>query len=161
MSRFLLLLLIFINCVSLLGQDTVATEIKEKHFKGYIFPKTYEFVAFKLIDIKARYSPTIDDIKKVELILKENIDNLIGETNGKIKSKNLKKYTRQYLGYINSKGEVIIYINLIYTKNIDKGRIPKFKEELQLVLDGGDDYWSIYVNIIEKRLFGLHINGTS
>lgn len=160
MLKFLFLILVSIGSISLSGQE-IATEIKEKHFKGYVFPKVYEPIVFKLIDVKARYCPTIEDIKNAELILRENIDNLISKGNGKIKGKNLKKYTRQYLGYINNEDEVIIYINFIYTKNIDKEWKPRFKEELQLVMDGGDDYWQIYVNITKKCLFGLYINGNS
>ena len=92
--------------------------------------------------------------------MRENIDDLISKGNGKIKGKNLKKYTRQYLGYINNEDEVIIYINFIYTKNIDNEWKPRFKEELQLVMDGGminfckcATYYYVYKNKCNNKLF--------
>lgn len=157
MLKFLFLLLIPIWSMPLLGQE-LAIDTEGKQYKGYIFPKSL-YIPLKLTDLKVRYSPTIQDINDAELILKKEINDMVRKKKGKIKSQTLKSYTRQYVGYINNKGDTIIYINLYLTRNIDKNKKSKFKEELQLVLDGGDDYWQICVNLNQKQLFDLHING--
>ncbi|MFT3902977.1 MAG: hypothetical protein QM727_07370 [Niabella sp.] len=78
----------------------------------------------------------------------------------------MNKYFRQYVGFINDKGERIIHINLHWDKFtiIDRikgywnGRLD-YSFDYSITLDGGSRYWSVNVNLVEEQLYGLSVNG--
>jgi hypothetical protein len=62
-----------------------------------------------------RFTPTIEEINQVELILKKDFLNKIkSEIEGKFIRKNLNDYKRQYLGYIDSNGDKIVFISFFW-----------------------------------------------
>ena len=77
---------------------------------------------------------------------------------GPIIHENLPKYRRQYVGNINKKGQKIIWINFLWTKENDESRLAK---DVLYVDDGGSYYWNIKVNIVTEELTDLMINGVA
>lgn len=143
-----------------------STYIKGKGYDGYIFDKNH-FIFLSIKNQKERYTPTLDDIKLAERILKDSVDTemekycpypckLNGED--RITKKYLRKYKRQYVGFLTNEGDIIVYINLLKDKGISK---EKLSSDIVMVLDGGSNYWMIYINITKRELFGLSINGIS
>jgi hypothetical protein len=66
-------------------------------------------------------------------------------------------YYKQYIGYINDEGEKIILINFVSKKFIKKDNYNL--TEPIVVLDGGNNFWRVEVNLNTKRLLSVHING--
>jgi hypothetical protein len=156
------LFLIAIIFISTSGYTQDITYIKEKGYEGYIFPKEHAIWGFP--PEKHRYSPTSDDIKKAEKILKEKICSAYIKQNQKsykkppINGKTLKKYTRQYVGYLTSEGQVLIQIYL--NKGIDLSK-EALSEDIISVQGGGANHCVINVNLSTKELSNMHVNGIS
>ena len=132
---------------------------KGKGYKGYMFDTSY----LVLKSIKEQQRKTMlscDEIKIAEGILKKNLVDLnaskINQTEGCPNIiKKLCKYRRQYFGFINTKGEKIIWINFFWNKEFN----DKAKYELIGVNDGCSYYWNIEVNITTNSLSNLQVNG--
>ncbi len=75
-----------------------------------------------------------------------------------INKRTLKKYVRQYVGYLTENGEVFILI--YFNKGLDMDE-TYFLEDIIVVCDGGSDHWSIKINITTKQLFDMEVNGIS
>jgi len=64
----------------------------------------------------------------------------------------LKKYVRQYVGYLTDNNEVVIWINFLHktycNENEDKNRLS---EDIITVYGGGYYFWRISVNITTKE----------
>jgi hypothetical protein len=136
------------------------TYIKGNGFIGYIFNEKH-FILLSIENQKKRYTPSREDILNVEQLLKDKLkcenSELINQKNScPVIHKNLKKYVRQYVGFINTDGEKIIWINLLWDKNIDDSSL---KEEIIMVNDGCSYYWNVKINIDKKDLYELNING--
>jgi len=148
---------LFLNSLVLFSQNS--EYFKGRGYYGYVFNKDYlEFMSIE--NQKERYTPTELDIKLCEEILIRDIDDLISNLNlcTSISRKTLKKYARQYFGFENKEGDIIIWINMLYKKNVSKSELSK---DIVSVQDGGDYYWSIYVNVTKKYIYKLEINGIS
>jgi hypothetical protein len=67
----------------------------------------------------------------------------------------MSKYARQYVGYLSSTGEKIIWVNAVW-----QAKVPDyFKEEIDFVLDGCSHFWSVEVNLSTQKVANLMING--
>jgi hypothetical protein len=132
---------------------------KGNGYKGYVFDTSY----FVLKSIKEQVSRAVlfcDEIKIAEGILKSNLAALnagrINQTKGFPNiNKKLYKYLRQYFGFINAKGEKIIWMNMFWNKELD----DRSRHELISVNDGCSYYWNIEVNLTTHSLSNLKING--
>lgn len=154
------LFLIFIS-VFLFNNDTVSY-IEGRDFKGYIFSKEH-YVFMTIENQRERFTPTTDEIRIIENRLKKKIkcENKNKENqyeNCPIIHKKLNNYTRQYVGFINNKSEKIIWINCIWSKNVNNEIL---KKEIFLTSDGCSYYWNIKINLKTEELFDLEINGKS
>lgn len=130
-----------------------------KGYKGYVFDTSY-LVLKSIKEQQGKAVLTCDEIKIAETILKKNLAalnaNKINQTEGCPNiSKKLCRYRRQYFGFINSKGEKVIWINMFWNKEFN----DKSKYELIGVNDGCSYYWNIEVNIKTNSLSNLQING--
>ncbi|MGE5383670.1 MAG: hypothetical protein ACM3PX_09610 [Omnitrophica WOR_2 bacterium] len=135
--------------------------ITGKGFKGYIFDKEH-FVLISIENQSERYTPCNDDILLAEEILNEKIEivnnpQLNQGDHCPIIHKNLKKYIRQYVGFINKNGEKVIWINFLWN---DKGMQDEVSKDIINVLDGCSYYWQIEINLTKKELYNLCINGS-
>jgi len=143
--------------------NTSCQSIKGKGFEGCIFDKEH----FALVSIKnqksIRYTQSKDDILKAEKLLKESIKQmyspLVNQREGcPIIHKNLKKYVRQYLGFVNNEGKKIICINFLWKKG---GLTEGISKDIVNVSDGCSHYWKVKVNLATGKLFDLKINGSA
>ena len=68
----------------------------------------------------------------------------------------MKKYKRQYVGFINDKGEKILWINFVWDKRLTESELS---EDIISVKDGCSYYWNIKINVTTNNIFELKING--
>lgn len=134
--------------------------IKGKGFEGYIFNE--QLLIFGIYH-KERFTPSKKDIVVAEKIVKCNLSKinhpLVNQgDNCPIIHENLKKYIRQYAGYIDNNAEKIIWINFYWCNELDKCNLG---EEFKFRSGGCSKYWNIKVNITSKTLFELNINDKS
>lgn len=133
--------------------------VKGKGFKGYIFDADAEVhVYFK--EKPGRFTPTKDDIILCEKLVKEYVNFLITEeTQGKklfqAIQKDLKRYVRQYVGFINEKGEKVIWINMLYWRS---SFLEDVNRRVIHVSDGGTSYWNVKINLQNKEAYELAIS---
>ncbi len=113
----------------------------------------------------SRFTPTREEVEKAETALRENLETLNkdlinqdGSKNNPIIHKNLKKYNRQYFGYIDENGDRILLINGLWNK-IEP--ISSWLNEWIVVFDGGSYYWNIKFNLTTGKLFDLSVNGNA
>lgn len=109
-----------------------------------------------------RFTPTMSDIARADSIIlanKEKIKEFPGYYSGMKRGifRNYRKYIRQYVGFIDKNGSRIILINYVGNKQIIKE--VKNKNDLIIVLDGGNRFWQAVVNLDEKLLIDVAING--
>jgi hypothetical protein len=145
--------------------------IETSRYKGVIFPKDYLGILNSAVN---KFTPTINNIKDAEHTLKHGIKKIAEpfprqSLTCPIISRKLRKYNRQYFGYIDQKGDSIILINCLWNRkgfyDLFEGRtfkqrdLERWKKEEIIVLDGCSYYWTIRVNISKKKLFDLNING--
>lgn len=155
----LLLFFIFINPANSFSQTEssfIAKNYKTKNFDVAIFPKTYlEFLPEK------RFTPTKVEIDLAELELRSYLKPInskrINQISTPIIHRKLKKYRRQYFGYIDKNGDEILLINSFWKESSDKKEI--WLNQFIRVLDGGSYYWEIKYNITKGKLFDLAVNG--
>lgn len=110
---------------------------------------------------KERYTPTQENIAQVEKLLKDSISYILKYQNkckSPINKNTLKKYRRQYVGFLTKDNDIIIWVNFINNKGISD---KELSEDVIRVYDGGSNYWSIFVNLTKKELFEMQVNGTS
>jgi len=134
--------------------------VKGKSFTGYVFEKDY-FVFMTIDYSDKRFTPSMKDILLAESILDQNIKRFNTTLKNQPKGypiihKNLKKYFRQYVGFINNSDEKIIWINFLWKKKYTKEGISK---EIIEVNDGGSYYWNIKINLQTMELMDFKVNG--
>ena len=137
------------------------THVKGKGYEGYIFDKTH-FVMLSVQQQKSRYTPTNDDVKVAEKLLKRNLQIInkmrVNQTKCcPVIDKKLKKYKRQYVGFINENGDKILWINFIWSKRVLESDISK---NIISVQDGCSYYWNIKINVSTGEVFDLFVNGS-
>ncbi|MBP5667443.1 MAG: hypothetical protein J6X32_04760 [Salinivirgaceae bacterium] len=157
---------IFVIITTLLIGNLVYSQevvyIKEKGYEGYIYPKEHSIWGFQ--PESNRYTPKFEDIAQAEKILRDSIgtdyvkSKQYAYRKPPINKRTLKKYVRQYVGYLTEDGEVFILI--YFDKGFDKDEF-NFSEDIMCVFDGGSDHWSIKINISTKQLFDMKVNGIS
>lgn len=146
------------------GADSLATEVKGKEYHGYLFP--YPMVYYfgqRNIPEQYWFVPNKDEIAQAECILKAQLPELNRIEADRDPSltkvhKQVRKYERQYfglVGYGERKGHKVIWINAIWR--------GAHKEDLNrkpiTVIDGGEFYWSIYIDLTTGKAYDLRVNG--
>lgn len=147
--------------------------VKSNKLRGTIFTTSYQ--AEKLLltgaDSINSFTPTQKEITFAERILRKQIKeankshlNQFGKR--QYIDRNLNKYFRQYVGFINNKGERIIHINLHWDRFTLTDRMKGYWDnrldylsDYSITLDGGSRYWSVNVNLTKEQLYGLSVNG--
>ncbi|HPK29633.1 MAG TPA: hypothetical protein PK979_01165 [Bacteroidales bacterium] len=136
-----------------------AVYVKGKGYEGYIFPKEHSIWGFP--PEQNRYTPNLEDIALAEKILRDSIGTDYVKSNQQayrkppINNKTLKKYVRQYVGYVTEECEIIIHIYLNKGIETDKN---KLSEEIIAIFGGGSNHWHIKINISTKELFDMQLN---
>ncbi|MBW7676823.1 hypothetical protein [Chryseobacterium chendengshani] len=134
-------------------------EIDFKCYQGYVFD-TNTKVQF-LNGTEKRFVPTQKEIERTEKIIFERIPEnklaIFKQVNCPKIAKNLKKYNRQYIGYINSNGERIIWINFIWRKECPEN----WKKEIIINIDGCSYFWQVKINLRVDEIFDFYVNGVA
>ena len=151
------IIILFLTSFYYVKAQNVAEHFKTKQFEVAIFPESsYEIMPGK------RFTPTKEEIFEAEKALKSKLKeanrNLENQYNSPIIHRNLKKYKRQYFGFINDKGEKILYINSLWKKNEEE---TKWLQQIIMVSDGGSHYWNIEYNLEADELINLSVNGSA
>ena len=116
------------------------------------------------------WKPTEKDLDLVQEILDKAIDEKEFDFLKKPIKKNIEKYYRQYVPYINKNGERVIDINAFCEilenppnpeKGINEWTEMDWKNEFVMVDDGGNCYWQITINIDTKTYKDLMVNGVA
>ncbi|WP_143305463.1 hypothetical protein [Chitinophaga vietnamensis] len=155
--RYLLLLLLLSSCFMHLPAG-VSRHVRGNGYIGYVFNEHYD-VRYNLSEDSAtgRFTPTKEEIELVEKVLREKLP-AIDYSKKPMVSKNLHKYIRQYFGFINAKGEKVIWVNSVWDK---AGSHAKVAAELVDVSDGGSYYWNTFINLSDEKLLQFAINGVA
>ncbi len=156
-----IIILIFWTLVSCFGQTetniVTVDHYKAKKFDVAIFPANY----LDLIPGQ-RFTPTRQEIEKVEISLRQNLEKLnqplVNQTPKTIIHKKLDKYKRQYFGFVDKSGQRILLINCFWERRQNQFPQSWLTERID-VLDGGSYYWQVYYNLDKDELFDLYING--
>ena len=155
MKRTLFLLFLFI---SFYGYAQEVLYVNGRGYEGYIYP-VRQNVRISTPDGMRRYTPTASDIALAERILCKKIDDHMLTPHGytvEVKSSALENYYRQYVGYLNSSDEKVIWINLIHKnlKDVTKG----LAKDIVLLHGNDTDFWNILVNIPKEKLSDFKVN---
>jgi hypothetical protein len=146
----------------LIMDNTKPLLIKGRGISGYVFDREH-FVLLSIEGQLDRYTPSKSDIQVAERVVNEKISainkpmiNQGGDC--PIIHKRLKKYIRQYVGFVNKEGERIVWINFIW----EHSDMPKrAAEDIVSVFGGCSHYWRVKVNIDRRELYDLEVNGPS
>ena len=112
-----------------------------------------------------------NEIQAIEGILKKCIDkhNIYQEKEYKKNSQkypeynfnrgdfiiDLSRYKRQYIPVINSRGEKEVWINCLCSSEWHK----YWRDEIVMVMDGGNCYFNVIINMSKKTYYNLMVNG--
>jgi len=126
--------------------------IKGRGFTGYIFPDTHIVYPF-YSESENRFTPSNTDIIFTEKFIAANIKSM--SLSSPEIHKKLHKYTRQYVGFINDKGQRVVWVNFIWSKS---GYVDMINKDIVKVSDGGTHYWNIKMKLDSKELYDLRVN---
>lgn len=141
--------------------------IEGKDYCGYVFTKEHSIYGFP--PESNRCTLTEENIIQAEAILKKNISTEYVKKYVKswqstwkarfhLNKMNLKKYYRQYVGYLTQNNEVVVHIFLI-RKSLIIDIIKEMSEDIVAIFDGGSDFWSICINLHTEQVFNMEVNG--
>ena len=156
-------ILIFV-CTCAIGQraesvDTHPVSVNGDNYKGTIFPENYELPILDDTD-KGRFTPTKAEVRIFEKELKPRIKTINrkspnqGKNYGPVIHKKLRKYTRQYAGFINEKGQRILHVSFNWKRTDQVAN-----EVFILALDAGSYHWTIRYNLDTDEFYHFMVNG--
>ena len=65
----------------------------------------------------------------------------------------LKKYKRQYVGYLTNDNDIVVWINFIRNKDVCNDEQSK---DIIRINDRGNNYWSIFINLTKKNIWYVY-----
>ena len=146
--------------------------IKGKDYYGFVFSGEHSICGFPPEIIignvpigSHRCTLTEENIIQAETILRNNINTEYVKScqflwkKPPINKRTLKKYYRQYIGYLTPNNEEIVRIYLIIKDFVPD--IKRLSDDLIEVYDGGYCYWRISVNLQTQLVFDMEVNGES
>ncbi len=116
------------------------------------------------------WNPTTKDLNIIQVVLDKAIKNNEFDFLKAPINKNIQKYYRQYIPYLNKDREKIIKINAFCEvlelppgrgSNTNEWAKVDWKKEYVMVDDGGKCYWQITINLDKKEYKDLMVNGAS
>jgi hypothetical protein len=167
MRKYLLLLLILqllFSCIFKNSNSQHYYQVNKSDYQGIVF--SGKNVSYNIFESHNDFFyPKIEQISIAEKLIKMNIgkmniDKLNQYDNCPVIHKNLKKYARQYIGFINEKGEKVVWINFIW-KKYNSHITDMMDKEIIYFHDGCSYFWNIKVNIDKNQVYDLKINGKS
>lgn len=168
----LLSILILLNFT--IGFSQEIKLIEKRNFEGAIFPETYDILYTENPPKERRFTPTIAEIEKLETQLRKDIREINknkpnqGKDYEPVIHRNLHKYVRQYIGFIDEDGHRVIHVNFLWNyysfwDNIRGWTRPddRWKTEWQMTFDGGSRYWNIKYLVDENKFMDFRVNGVA
>jgi len=153
---FMMLIVSATYCFAQEKPSTSVDHYKTNRFDIAIFPPAKAFLISRPL-----FTPSREEVNKAETALdrqlKELNSKLFNQVTTPIIHKHLKKYKRQYFGYIDENNDRILFINCFWGKEIMHEK--EWLKQRIMVNDGGSYYWSIKYNIKTDKLFELYVNG--
>lgn len=147
-----------------------STYIRKGKMEGVLFLASAD--CFGCGKYLRRFSPTMADINTAEQILSSRLEAfnnpMFNQARGcPIIHKNLKQYRRQYIGYLDTTGNRMLFVTFNWNRYTLFDRIKgyakhdpiRWKKDIEYVLDGCSYHWSIHVNLTTLNLADLSING--
>lgn len=136
-----------------LKDSTAAWHYKTDNYDCAIFPMAY---ISDFTHGNKRFTPGFPDIDKAEHAMAEQMLQQ-RDTTKKLPDvyRHLKKYRRQYIGYITANGHKILYINLFWD---DAQYVKGWLKDIVIVQGGGSNYLNVKYDITANKLFDLQIN---
>jgi hypothetical protein len=133
---------------------------------GYVKGGDYEGANFsgkhmisKNKNILSYFTPTSEEIDSLEAKIEVRLTELkTTKTDLEFPTfiiDNLKDYKRQYFGYVNEKGERIIYFNFFH----NSGNVYGWREGEVVIKDGGYYYWRMKWNLTTNDIIDFYVNG--
>lgn len=178
--RKLLFLILIISTLNATAQKIVEVKQVTAHsihiigntFEGIVFTKEFQagYPRYANDSIKSIwFTPTSNQILLTENIIEKQLKGFRYPYSKGIYKK-LKKSYRQYVGFLNKDGNEIIYVNGFpksdeqsFEKfmNPKANQIKKWYNDMYEVMDGGDDFWHIFINLKTKKIIRLNWNGVA
>lgn len=130
---------------------------------------TTKYAIFKLEDDPSTFDknckPTSlskNEINQIENIIDKEIAKINKDFKKSQRTKfnyvgNPKKYFKQIIPVINSKGEKVVWVNCLCTVSNE----PDWKTRLIGVLDGGSCYFNCKINLTTHKFYDLMVNGVA
>ena len=143
------------------GIGTVYALKSGNRWHGAVFDQ--DCLIFPGPQFKTRFTPTTDEIRRIDRILRKNLPAVIdtAEKYGvkdRLKSRNsLRKYFGWYVGGVSSRGGRIVLVNP-FPPRTHQFFLSTWTTIVD-VLDGGDECWEAYVLLDAGTLSGVMING--
>lgn len=152
------ILLLFISpFISAQTNPAPVSHVETKKYDVAIFSKNSK----ELFYGNERFTPDISEVEKAEAALLKQLGKLNSDRQNQyatpVIDKHLSNYRRQYFGYIDQKGNKILFINCFWKRKKEEENIW-LKEQIR-VLDGGSYYWNVKYNLNNDELFDLEVNG--
>jgi len=132
-----------------------------KPYNGYIVNQD---VDVSIEGKKSSFIPSNEEIVQAEKLLESALNDLNksnlnqGGKDCPNIERNLQRYVRQYVGYINQTGDKIILINMLWDNDLDFNNL---RSEYIIVFDGCSHYWRVKVNLTKNKVYDLQINGSA
>ncbi|QQL51049.1 hypothetical protein [Mucilaginibacter ginkgonis] len=168
----LILTFLLLNTVSSYSQHIVTTYNASRYskviigdnFKGAVFDKAFssKYLSQQLKrNAKKRFTPSDLEILHTEHILQHFLND---EKNKSLNLQAIYKFLnitrRQYFGYINNKGQKVIFINCFrYDKREDIGPSKdEWFQDYRFTFDGGCGIWRMAINLHDNAVSGPECN---
>ncbi len=133
------------------------TIVKTNDYQAYVFSKEFD-VDFTIENQDGRYTPSNNDIVQAEKIIKKKIAylnrNHENQESCPIIDENMNKYKRQYVGFTDTYGAKILWVNFVWDPKLD----PKLDSEITNTEGGCSRYWRLKINLDTQQAYGLEIN---
>jgi hypothetical protein len=136
---------------------------KEKHpsfpckgdgYGGFVFEKEFSSDEHWGGDSGVNIDLTCTDVALAEEILKDSIKAVGGIDKWHIEFK-LTRYFRQYFGYRNASGDVCIHIEF----TLKRASMSVLQDDIIGMKDGGSSFWRADINLTDKKVEGVSVNG--
>jgi len=161
MKKFLLLLLILLISCANSGKITDVDNYYYGNNEGidYVILHYEPNTQFhpKLFKNGAPADLTEIDIENINKILQEAIDNYNNSEKTWKNDIDLSKYNRQYVAILNENGEKEVFVNCFRSEDMKKNGF--WKNKLIFVVDGGNKFFNIKINLTKLFYYDLQVNG--
>lgn len=167
LSLYIILVLIIFGCAESISDEKKANNISSQ----LIEPKSEKFIldsnkiVILPIDTSIYLIPTYvrateltnQELAEVEQLLNKCLAPKRLPTREDLESQiMLSEYRRQYIPYINQKGEKFVWVNCFCAD-----RLEYWKKTVVQVMDGGSCFFNVTINLTEKIFDKIRINGVA